>query len=195
MQVRTLFPLMLAAALLGACATPTPTEHPEASDTPELPRPVKPVLPKAAPEVQAKRLDAVHAGLAAALRGQEVEITRLAPDLLRLRIAGRMAFAANEPKPLPPLLALLDRIADELKKEPATQIEVEAHTDSLGREVFNQDLSARRADVAVAHLASRGVAYGRLTARGKGEAQPVADNATEAGRASNRRLDILIRGD
>lgn len=189
-----LFPFVfLASAFLGACATPS--EGPDEPLAAGASRHSRSNAVKAPAEHQTKRMDLLQLRLTETLKGQEVEITRLSPDLLRIRIAGRRAFAANEPKPLPPLLSVLDRLAEALVLDGGTRIEVEAHTDSLGREIFNQSLSGQRADVAVAHLASRGVAFKRLTATGRGESQPVADNATEAGRASNRRLDILVRND
>lgn len=191
MPHRSSFLPVLAALLLAACAsapveTPPPPPQPARASTP-------PPRPPAAPEVQKSRLDHLQTTLTGSLKGQDVEITRQA-DALLLRIPERMAFAANDAKPQPALLALLDKLAEALTREPGTQASIEGHTDSLGREVFNQTLSSRRADQVAAYLASKGVAYDRLAAVGKGESQPLADNATEAGRARNRRVDILIRG-
>jgi len=67
---------------------------------------------------------------------------------------------------------------------------VVGHTDSMGSDAYNQKLSERRAQAVVAYLESKGVAAGRLRASGKGESQPVADNATEEGRAKNRRVEL-----
>lgn len=186
--------IALAAVIVAACATPPAgpgsPPSPARSSAPAAPAPA----PAAPPEVQKQRIDQVQGSLANSLRGLEVEISRLANGVLLLRIPDAMAFAANDPKPRPTLLPLLDKLAEALQREPATSITVEGHTDSLGREIFNQTLSVRRADNVVAYLASKGVAFGRLTAVGRGESQPIADNATEAGRARNRRVDILIKG-
>jgi outer membrane protein OmpA-like peptidoglycan-associated protein len=191
MPYRTTFLPVLAALLLAACAS-QPAEGPQAPGRGTHTPATKPTA--VAPDVQKSRLDHLQSALADSLRGQDVEITRLADGTLLLRIPDRVAFAADSPKPQPALLPLLDKLADALNREPATQVTVEGHTDSLGREVVNQTLSSRRADQVVAYLASKGVAFSRLAAVGRGESQPVADNATEAGRARNRRLDILIRG-
>jgi outer membrane protein OmpA-like peptidoglycan-associated protein len=190
MSHRIAFLPVLAALLLSACAS-QPAEAPSAPSRGVSP-PAK--APAVTPESQKSRLDHLQSALTDSLRGQDVELTRLADGTLLLRIPDRMAFGANDAKPQPALLSLLDKLADALNREPATQVTVEGHTDSLGREVVNQTLSSRRADQVVAYLTSKGVAFNRLTAVGRGETQPVADNATEAGRARNRRVDILIRG-
>ena len=195
---RTLFLPACAALLLAACASqpPGPSPGPASALPPDrhIYPPPQPQVPAAPPEVQKSRLDLLQTALTDALRGQEVEISRQTNGTLLLRIPATMAFAANDAKPQPALLAVLDKLADALKREPSTQVTIEGHTDSLGREVVNQTLSVRRADQVVAYLASKSVAYDRLTAVGKGESQPIADNATEAGRTRNRRVDILIRG-
>jgi outer membrane protein OmpA-like peptidoglycan-associated protein len=71
-------------------------------------------------------------------------------------------------------------------------ITVVGHTDSQGSEAANQALSQRRADAVRALLEQAGVASGRLRAVGKGPSEPVADNGTAAGRARNRRVEIIV---
>jgi outer membrane protein OmpA-like peptidoglycan-associated protein len=70
-------------------------------------------------------------------------------------------------------------------------IEVAGHTDSMGSDAYNMRLSRQRAEAVRNFLISRGVAADRLTAKGYGEAQPVADNATEEGRFKNRRVELV----
>lgn len=67
-------------------------------------------------------------------------------------------------------------------------LEVEGHTDAQGEDAYNMDLSRRRAQTVVDWLVGKGIEAGRLTAVGKGESEPVADNAAEAGRQQNRRV-------
>jgi outer membrane protein OmpA-like peptidoglycan-associated protein len=69
-------------------------------------------------------------------------------------------------------------------------IEVAGHTDSKGSDAYNMKLSQQRAEAVRNFLISRGVAADRLTAKGYGESQPVADNATEEGRFQNRRVEL-----
>ncbi len=71
--------------------------------------------------------------------------------------------------------------------------ELIGHTDSIGSATYNQSLSERRALAAERHLRDRGVDTSRLTIFGMGETMPIADNATEAGRAVNRRTEINMQ--
>lgn len=71
-------------------------------------------------------------------------------------------------------------------------ISIEGHTDSQGGEAANQALSQRRAEAVRRVLEEAGVAPGRLKAVGRGESQPVADNGSAAGRARNRRVEIIV---
>jgi len=68
------------------------------------------------------------------------------------------------------------------------------HTDSVGSDAYNQKLSLRRADAVKAYLVSKGLDHARLYTEGKGETQPIADNATAEGRARNRRVVIEVVG-
>jgi outer membrane protein OmpA-like peptidoglycan-associated protein len=86
----------------------------------------------------------------------------------------------------------LDKLAEFLKKYPTRNILVEGHTDSRGSESMNLTLSQNRADSVRNALVSRGVDGTRITAKGYGKSQPVADNATESGRSQNRRVEIVI---
>jgi OmpA-OmpF porin, OOP family len=83
-------------------------------------------------------------------------------------------------------------LADFMKQYPATHVEVAGHTDSVGPDAYNQKLSQRRADAVKQVLVKDGVAANRVTSVGYGESRPVADNATEAGRAVNRRVEAAV---
>jgi OOP family OmpA-OmpF porin len=89
-------------------------------------------------------------------------------------------------------LAALDDAAATLKRYPEIRVEIAGHTDSIASEEYNQDLSERRARSVMDYLVEHGIAAERLSAKGYGESQPVADNATEEGRASNRRVELHI---
>lgn len=89
------------------------------------------------------------------------------------------------------------KIDDVLSKTQGMNLEViiaVGHTDSVGSEAYNQRLSVRRAEAVKAYIVSKGVEASRVYTEGKGEAQPVADNKTSAGRAKNRRVEIEVVG-
>lgn len=73
-----------------------------------------------------------------------------------------------------------------------SDIEVAGHTDSIGTEEYNLELSQRRTDSVREYLVSQGVDGSKLTSKGYGESQPIADNATAEGRARNRRVELRI---
>jgi outer membrane protein OmpA-like peptidoglycan-associated protein len=83
-------------------------------------------------------------------------------------------------------------LAGSLEKYPDTEIKVIGHTDNKGTETYNMGLSERRAAAVKTYAVSQGVPSSRLTTVGKGFAEPIADNATDAGRAANRRVEIVI---
>jgi OOP family OmpA-OmpF porin len=87
---------------------------------------------------------------------------------------------------------ILDGVADDLKIHPLVRVELQGHTDSRGADAYNLDLSQRRADSVREYLINRGVNASRLEAKGYGETQPIADNATKAGQAENRRVVMKV---
>jgi len=79
-----------------------------------------------------------------------------------------------------------------LERYPDVRVEVAGHTDSVGNPTYNLTLSERRALSVLEFLVERGIDRDRMVARGYGQTDPVADNATEAGRAMNRRVELRI---
>ncbi|NIM69850.1 MAG: OmpA family protein [Xanthomonadales bacterium] len=77
-----------------------------------------------------------------------------------------------------------------LQRHPDLVVEIAGHTDSMGAESYNQGLSERRANAVRDYLAANGANAANLSAKGYGESEPVADNATEEGRAANRRVEL-----
>ena len=88
--------------------------------------------------------------------------------------------------------AKLDEAVALMKKYPDIHVDVNGYTDSIGSEAYNLKLSQRRAESAVAYLVSQGIAASRLTAKGFGKTNFVADNKTEEGRAKNRRVELIV---
>lgn len=86
----------------------------------------------------------------------------------------------------------LTEFAQTLNKYEDTDVRIEGHADATGSDAYNKTLSERRAKAVSDYLATQGVKTARLDEFGYGEAQPVADNSTEAGRRQNRRVDIAV---
>ena len=91
----------------------------------------------------------------------------------------------------PESITILDNAAATLKEWGEVKVEVAGYTDAASSIAYNLTLSQRRAEAVSAYLIKHGIAAERLTARGYGEAQPVADNKTAAGRAKNRRVELI----
>jgi OmpA-OmpF porin, OOP family len=81
-----------------------------------------------------------------------------------------------------------------LREHPNTTAVIEGHTDSRGSAAYNQGLSERRAQAVMQALTNSGIAANRLTSRGYGETRPIASNDTDAGRAQNRRVTVVVSG-
>jgi len=101
-------------------------------------------------------------------------------------------FEVNSADLMPEAKQVLDTVAESLVAFSSVRIEVQAHTDSLGRKDDNQVLSDARALSVVAYLVEKGVDRDRLMPRGFGEDQPVASNDTAEGRAKNRRVVFSV---
>jgi outer membrane protein OmpA-like peptidoglycan-associated protein len=86
----------------------------------------------------------------------------------------------------------IERLAKFLKDSPERGVVIEGHTDSVGSDELNQELSERRADAVRSALVGQGVPSDRINAVGKGEAFPVASNDSAGGRQQNRRVEIVI---
>ena len=87
----------------------------------------------------------------------------------------------------------LDAVASKISGTASvTDIKIIGHTDSVGPESYNQQLSVRRATAVRDYLAGKGVSTSLMSVSGMGESSPVADNSTDAGRAKNRRVDVSI---
>jgi OmpA-OmpF porin, OOP family len=104
----------------------------------------------------------------------------------------RLLFATGSATLEPQSSEQLHNIAAILKAYPATHLTIGGYTDNTGDAAANLKLSQDRADNVTAELVKLGVAGDRLVAKGYGEEHPVGDNATEAGRAQNRRISMLV---
>lgn len=121
-----------------------------------------------------------------------VSVQKLPGDVVRITMTSQTAFDVGSAEIKPAFRTTMDRLADVVVRYGKTALTVVGHTDAEGTKENNQDLSQRRAQAVGDYLKTRNVNPARLTAVGKGEAEPVADNKTEAGRRANRRVEILV---
>jgi outer membrane protein OmpA-like peptidoglycan-associated protein len=102
-------------------------------------------------------------------------------------------FASNAAVLEPESMVVLEEFATYLKEHPTMKIEIRGHTDNVGDDAQNMNLSNERAYAVFEALVKFGVPKSQITnARGYGETKPIADNATEAGRAKNRRTEFVL---
>jgi outer membrane protein OmpA-like peptidoglycan-associated protein len=144
----------------------------------------------------AARLDAEHArNESARLREQLGEAQTRITDRGLVLTLGDVLFAVGKAELKPGATRTLDKLVAAMRREPATTVTIEGHTDSMGRHAYNVTLSQRRADAVRDYLAARGIARERIATHGLGPDYPVATNATEAGRQQNRRVEVLVQNE
>ena len=131
---------------------------------------------------QAKELEQSIPGATVQRVGEGIAVT----------FASGILFPFNSTEILPDGRTNLQQLANSLEKYPNSDILIVGHTDSVGTDAYNQDLSQRRALAASSLLQTLGVPASRLHAVGKGESEPIQPNDTEAGRAQNRRVEVAI---
>ncbi|MBX2837101.1 MAG: OmpA family protein [Gammaproteobacteria bacterium] len=105
---------------------------------------------------------------------------------------GDVLFDVGQASLKPTAAYNIDKIADYMRKYPARTANVEGHTDSMGDEEVNLELSRERALSVRDALIQRGIASSRISTRGFGESAPVADNDSATGRQANRRVEIIF---
>ena len=151
------------------------------------------VLGAVAGNLWSKRMEDRKQAMEQATQGTGVEVSRTADNQLKLNIPNDISFDVNSYAIKPPLRGVLDPFAASLRDDPQARILIVGHTDSSGNDAINNPLSVERAQSVRDYLAARGVPVSRVETAGRGKNEPVADNATEAGRALNRRVEIFLR--
>lgn len=122
-----------------------------------------------------------------------VDFMRNRVPVVRVVFQEKAFFAFDSDVPLPTSLPILDVIAQNMRHDvPDAALTVLGHTDAIGTDAYNIDLSKRRAAAVMRALVARGVNPAQLTEVAIGKNQPIAPNSTENGRALNRRVEFLI---
>lgn len=143
--------------------------------------------------VWSKRQEDRRVALEQATRGTGVEVSRTADNQLKLNIPNDVSFDLNSAAIRPSMRNVLDPFANQLRDDGNARVSIIGHTDSSGSDAVNNPLSIERAQSVRDYLVARGVSSAHVQTAGRGEREPVADNATETGRARNRRVEIYLR--
>jgi OmpA-OmpF porin, OOP family len=106
--------------------------------------------------------------------------------------AQNVFFETGKSKLLAKSFPKLNDVVTILNENPTYKVQIDGHTDNVGKEEYNQGLSEERAAAVKAYLVSKGIAENRLMSTGYGLTKPVADNKTAAGRAKNRRVEMTL---
>lgn len=138
-----------------------------------------------------KYQDQQEAELRQQLLGTGVSVTRVGQQII-LNMPSNITFDVDSDRIKPEFNETLISVGLVLKKFNKTVVDVYGYTDSTGSDTYNLELSQKRATSVATVLASQGVDQRRFYITGKGEADPVASNATEAGRSQNRRVEIQL---
>lgn len=131
--------------------------------------------------------------LAAEQARDELRITRMAGDALRVGVASDATFDFGKDNLRSEALGTYAKIASVLKDYDKTVVHIVGHTDSVGTDSYNQGLSERRASAVASYLMQQGMPADRIRQEGRGEREPVASNDGDEGRRRNRRVDIVIK--
>jgi outer membrane protein OmpA-like peptidoglycan-associated protein len=123
---------------------------------------------------------------------EEVAETKRTENGVLVRMKSEILFDSGSAALKPEAIAQLEKIGAILAKYSDDRVRVEGHTDATGSVGVNEELSQRRADAVRRVLLGRGVTDAQITALGMGKSRPIADNATAAGRAANRRVELHI---
>ena len=142
--------------------------------------------------VWSNHMDKQKRDMEQATKGTGVQVTQTPDNQLKLEIPSDISFDVGRADIKPNLAPILDRFAQTLNENKAAKVRIIGHTDSTGSDAINDPLSVNRASSTRNYLASRGVDANRIAIDGRGSREPVADNATEAGRAKNRRVEIFV---
>ncbi|MBN8552085.1 MAG: OmpA family protein [Caulobacterales bacterium] len=137
-------------------------------------------------------MDRQQRALEQELSGTGVGVAREG-DTLILRMPSDVTFGFDSDTVDSRFYAVLDDVANVLNTYDQSVVDIIGHADARGADDYNQALSERRAASVAGYLINRGVLRERLYVAGMGERSPVASNETDAGRAQNRRVEVVIR--
>jgi outer membrane protein OmpA-like peptidoglycan-associated protein len=141
-------------------------------------------------------LGAIGGALAGSVYAKSISTTEQADGSVKLNIPGKVMFGVGSSDISPEFKSTLDSVAGVVAEYCNVNARVVGYTDSSGEELANQQLSLRRATTVQQYISgvlqTKGVSGRQLSVEGLGEAQPIAPNTTEEGKAQNRRVEIFL---
>lgn len=135
----------------------------------------------------------MEAALADEQDRHDLEIQRLEDETLKIDVSSEISFDFGSADLKPAFMPTLKKVSEILVRYPRTVIHVVGHTDSVGSEGYNMDLSRHRAQSVINYFVLQDISQSRLVTVGRGESEPRASNDTEAGRQLNRRVEIYVK--
>ena len=135
---------------------------------------------------------AIASGEAARLRTELEGLQAKQTDRGMVLTLGDVLFNSGRSELRPAAMRTVERLADFLQQRGKLSVLIEGHTDNVGEDVYNVNLSQQRADAVGSALASRGIASQRVRSHGLGESYPSASNDSAGGRQQNRRVEIIF---
>lgn len=137
-----------------------------------------------------KRMEDKRQAMERASAGTGIQVAKTEDNRLKVNVPSDFSFDVGRADIKPAMRPVLDELGRNL--DPNMRLSVIGHTDSTGNDAINEPLSVERALAVRDYLARNGVPASRISTEGHGARQPVASNATEAGRAQNRRVEIYL---
>jgi len=137
-------------------------------------------------------MDRTYQNLRERLQGTGVGVTRVSQEQILLNFPADLTFDFDRDAVKGQFVPTLRDVGGVLREYEQTTVDVYGHADSVGADAYNQDLSERRAMNVASVLMSGGVIRQRVITQGYGESRPIASNATDDGRARNRRVEVYI---
>lgn len=137
-----------------------------------------------------KRMEDKRKEMQAATAGSGVDVQRTQDNQLKVSVPNDISFDTGRADIKPEMRPVLDKLTQGLDSK--VQVTVVGHTDSTGGDAINDALSVERAQAVRNYLSVRGVDAQRIHVQGRGSREPVASNASDSGRAQNRRVEIFL---
>ncbi|NRT54400.1 OmpA family protein [Sphaerotilus uruguayifluvii] len=138
-----------------------------------------------------RRMEEKRHEMEQATAGTGVTVARTEDNQLRVNLPGDISFDTGRANIRPDMAPILSKFARGL--DGSMNVQIIGHTDSQGSDAINNPLSKDRADAVRDYLVAQGAPAAHIHTEGRGEHQPIADNATAEGRAKNRRVEIFLR--